>query len=591
MESLQDKEQRKKGICKFSRPQQCRVDLSRLELEKHIEEHINEAITKKWIKVYLQVNVRGLSGRVCGAEALARWSDPKYGLIYPGDFIPVLERINKIHLLDLYVFEEVCKRLQEKRVKREEVFPVSLNFSRLDFDSENLIEILDEIVNHYGVSKSNLHIEITESVVMHNEEYMKFMIRSLHDAGYQVWMDDFGSGYSSLNLLKDFEFDTFKIDMCFLSDMGKKSLIIISSILYMAKEIGIHTVAEGVETEEQYRFLKLAGCERMQGYYFGRPEPMENWLSSLVRKNGVETSEETYLYDKVGLVNIVSPTPFVLDRLDETPAIYGFETSLPMALLLEEEGEVRHLNFTKPYIQVLSALGYEKVSAFQDVLNSRKNALVVTIREAMDAAKDSLSIETMDFIYKGNYCQVQARRAAGKKDSTIFILRIDILSDAFSFRKLNDLDEALRPIYSVYDAVLYLDLKNHSFRSVYKTGKDRVLESDRLVEDILTYVQKNVYSEDCARCTDFLDPDKMWERLEKSEEGYLLSYFRVKGKKGKYVWKRFTLIRSCEGDEEQRVVFGIHTLNMEKLAQIKEETEVSLQGEEEGNSDEADFFK
>ena len=128
MESLQDKEQRKKGIRKFSRPQQCRVDLSRLELEKHIEEHINEAITKKWIKVYLQVNVRGLSGRVCGAEALARWSDPKYGLIYPGDFIPVLERINKIHLLDLYVFEEVCKRLQEKRVKREEVFPVSLNF-------------------------------------------------------------------------------------------------------------------------------------------------------------------------------------------------------------------------------------------------------------------------------------------------------------------------------------------------------------------------------------------------------------------------------------------------------------------------------
>ncbi len=238
----------------------------------------------------MQVNVRGLSGRVCGAEALARWSDPKYGLIYPGDFIPVLERINKIHLLDLYVFEEVCKRLQEKRVKREEVFPVSLNFSRLDFDSENLIEILDEIVDHYGVSKSNLYIEITESVVMHNEEYMKFMIRSLHDAGYQVWMDDFGSGYSSLNLLKDFEFDTFKIDMRFLSDMGKKSLIIISSILYMAKEIGIHTVAEGVETEEKYRFLKLAGCERMQGYYFGRPEPMENWLSSIVRKNGVETS-------------------------------------------------------------------------------------------------------------------------------------------------------------------------------------------------------------------------------------------------------------------------------------------------------------
>ena len=307
MESLQDKEQRKKGICKFSRPQQCRVDLSRLELEKHIEEHINEAITKKWIKVYLQVNVRGLSGRVCGAEALARWSDPKYGLIYPGDFIPVLERINKIHLLDLYVFEEVCKRLQEKRVKREEVFPVSLNFSRLDFDSENLIEILDEIVNHYGVSKSNLHIEITESVVMHNEEYMKFMIRSLHDAGYQVWMDDFGSGYSSLNILKDFDFDLLKIDMLLLRDFQEKSRKIVSSIVDMAKKIGIRTLAEGVETEEQLEFLREIGCEKLQGYYIGRPRPYDETIRHCKEMGfRFETPGKRQYNDDLGNVNLMS---------------------------------------------------------------------------------------------------------------------------------------------------------------------------------------------------------------------------------------------------------------------------------------------
>ena len=124
---------------------------------------------------------------------------------------------------------------------------------------ERFIDKLDDLVALYKIPKSILHVEITESVVMHNEEYMKFAVRQLREQGYKVWMDDFGSGYSSLNLLKEFEFDTFKIDMRFLSDMGKKSLIIISSILYMAKEIGIHTVAEGVETEEQYQFLKAAG--------------------------------------------------------------------------------------------------------------------------------------------------------------------------------------------------------------------------------------------------------------------------------------------------------------------------------------------
>ena len=117
----------------------------------------------------------------------------------------------------------------------------------MDFNIGDFLDQLELIVEQYHVPKNLLHIEVTESVVMHNEGYMKYVVKKLHELGYQVWMDDFGSGYSSLNLLKEFEFDTFKIDMRFLSDMGKKSLIIIYSILYMAKEIGIHTVAEGVD--------------------------------------------------------------------------------------------------------------------------------------------------------------------------------------------------------------------------------------------------------------------------------------------------------------------------------------------------------
>ena len=173
-----------------------------------------------------------------------------------------------------------------------------------------LLQEMEKIMERNSLPRNYLHIEITESAVMENEAYMKDTVRELHTLGYKVWMDDFGSGYSSLNLLKEFEFDTFKIDMRFLSDMGKKSLIIISSILYMAKEIGIHTVAEGVETEEQYRFLKVAGCERMQGYYFARPEPMKEWFASTKENCEMETEEDCYLYDEIGFVNIISPIPF-----------------------------------------------------------------------------------------------------------------------------------------------------------------------------------------------------------------------------------------------------------------------------------------
>ena len=592
MEEFQKNERKKKGIRNFSRPQQDQIDLSRLELEQYIESHIEEAIENRWIKVYLQVNVRGLSRRVCGAEALSRWNDPTHGMIYPGDFIPVLEKCLKIHLLDLFVFEEVCINIAKRRNRGEAVFPISLNFSRLDFDVEKFIDKLDEIVAIYKIPKSILHVEITESVVMHNEEYMKFVVRQLREQGYKVWMDDFGSGYSSLNLLKEFEFDTFKIDMRFLSDMGKKSLIIISSILYMAKEIGIHTVAEGVETEEQYQFLKAAGCERMQGYCFGRPEPIENWLADLIEENGVESSEDTFLYDRVGLVNIISPTPFIFDRLDESPSIYGFETGLPMALISEKSGEITHLNWTKPYTKTLQDLGYEDSKQFQNVLNSQKTLVVERIRDTISLAKNSLGIETTDFILQGKYCQIQARRVTSRGNSYIYLLRIDILTNDVSFQKLNNLDNSLRPLYSMYDIVILLDLQKNTLLPIYRTNvAERIAESDNLTRDLDKYLHKYIHPDDFIRCQDFLNPSDMWERLGNSEEGFLLSYFRAKNKEKKYIWKRYVLICSHDDGDEKRVIFGIHTLNMEKLSFIKDEAQMYFIKNQDEQLGDAEMFQ
>jgi hypothetical protein len=593
MERVHNDGRDKKGIRSYTHSKKEKRNLARLELEKHIESHIEEAIAEKQVKVYLQPNVRGLTQRVCGAEALSRWIDPKYGMIYPGDFISVLEKTLKIHLLDLYVFREICKNLGERLERKETVFPISLNFSRLDFNIGDFLDQLELIVEQYHVPKNLLHIEVTESVVMHNEGYMKYVVKKLHELGYQVWMDDFGSGYSSLNLLKEFEFDTFKIDMRFLSDMGKKSLIIIYSILYMAKEIGIHTVAEGVETEEQFRFLKHAGCERMQGYYFGRPEPMENWLSDLIEKNGVESRKEDYLFDQVGLVNIISPTPFVLDRLDDSPNIYGFETVIPIAVCSETGGKICHLNFTEPYRDNLLDLGYAGTHDFQDALNNRKVLLAEKIRDIMMLARDSMEVESMDFISSGKHCHLQVRLVTSMDECFIYLIRIDVLTNNRVFRKIKDMNDTLRTLYSVYDMVILLNLRSDTLLPVYMCELfDRIKESENLSAEINKYVYKNVHPDDKEHCWAFLNPQDMWQRLKNSEEGFLLSYFRSRNKHGKFVWKRFVLVRSYDIGDEEKVVLGVHALSMDKLSILLQESKPFFtENFEEESEGELDFFK
>ena len=593
MERVHNDGRDKKGIRSYTHSKKEKRNLARLELEKHIESHIEEAIAEKQVKVYLQPNVRGLTQRVCGAEALSRWIDPKYGMIYPGDFISVLEKTLKIHLLDLYVFREICKNLGERLERKETVFPISLNFSRLDFNIGDFLDQLELIVEQYHVPKNLLHIEVTESVVMHNEGYMKYVVKKLHELGYQVWMDDFGSGYSSLNLLKEFEFDTFKIDMRFLSDMGKKSLIIIYSILYMAKEIGIHTVAEGVETEEQFRFLKHAGCERMQGYYFGRPEPMENWLSDLIEKNGVESRKEDYLFDQVGLVNIISPTPFVLDRLDDSPNIYGFETVIPIAVCSETGGKICHLNFTEPYRDNLLDLGYAGTHDFQDALNNRKVLLAEKIRDIMMLARDSMEVESMDFISSGKHCHLQIRLVTSMDECFIYLIRIDVLTNNRVFRKIKDMNDTLRTLYSVYDMVILLNLRSDTLLPVYMCELfDRIKESENLSAEINKYVYKNVHPDDKEHCWAFLNPQDMWQRLKNSEEGFLLSYFRSRNKYGKFVWKRFVLVRSYDIGDEEKVVLGVHALSMDKLSMLLQESKPFFtENFEEESEGELDFFK
>ena len=261
-----------------------------LALQQHILDNLESAVNNNHIKILYQPIINLSTGKICEIEALARWNDPELGLISPGEFIPTLEQYHEIHKLDIYAVKNVCKDFYERKKKGFPILPVSINLSRLDFELCDIFQEIEFAITLNNIPRKLLRIEITESVKDDDMRILNLGIEKFRAVGYEVWMDDFGSGYSSLNVLKDYNFDTIKFDMKFLHgfDINKsdKAKYIISSNLSMARLMGVKALAEGVETSEQLEYLKSIGFDKAQGYYFGKPMNL-NEIFEL--KTGFET--------------------------------------------------------------------------------------------------------------------------------------------------------------------------------------------------------------------------------------------------------------------------------------------------------------
>ncbi|MBP5574663.1 MAG: EAL domain-containing protein [Bacilli bacterium] len=266
---------------------------------QYIVTHIDEAIKEGYVKAYYQPVVWSKGRSLCGAEALARWIDPKYGFLSPAKFVPALESAQLIYKLDKEVLRLVCQDIRYNLDNGLPALPVSINFSRADFGLIDIVEVVTSTANQYNVPHELLHIEITESALTDEEDALKETIIRLHEKGFATWLDDFGSGYSSFNVLKDYEFDVLKLDMKFLTgfDGNMKSRSLIRSVIAMADQIGMKTLCEGVETMEQAAFLEEAMCGRLQGYLYGKPLSYQEIMNKI--KNGeYELSDDILIKKK-----------------------------------------------------------------------------------------------------------------------------------------------------------------------------------------------------------------------------------------------------------------------------------------------------
>lgn len=243
-------------------------------LEKAIEDRMKEALDKEEFTLYLQPKYNVADESLCGAEALVRWRVGEQFFMHPVDFIPTLEKNGFIIALDKYMFQCAVLKVKEFIDEGQTPIPISVNFSRLHLDNLCFVEELCEIADQYQVPRKYLEIELTESSIFGHVEQIKKLIKKLHAAGFSMSMDDFGSGYSSLAQLKELKVDILKIDKGFFEGSDKERLwIVVSNILHMAQELGITTVAEGIETKEQVEKLRMLNCDIIQGFYYSRPVP------------------------------------------------------------------------------------------------------------------------------------------------------------------------------------------------------------------------------------------------------------------------------------------------------------------------------
>ena len=277
-------------------------DEDRLWNQRYIIENFERAMAEGWIQVYYQGIVRLETGKGSAFEALARWVDPVRGILSPNEFIPVLEKHHLLHKLDLFMAEQVCREYPLRVSQETPMLPVSVNFSAQDFDYADIPAALAEIYGRYRIPDlpggKSLIVEITEQDMAEGKERFYEQIRQLRKNGFHIWLDDFGSGYSSLSAFSRYDIDLVKFDMDLLRNLDDRrgaNRTIMKAMMEVAKELGIHTLAEGMETQKQRMFLQEIGCELAQGYLYHRPEPITAMIYR--QKNGqkpraFETVEE-----------------------------------------------------------------------------------------------------------------------------------------------------------------------------------------------------------------------------------------------------------------------------------------------------------
>lgn len=406
-----------------------------------------KAFEEKQFCVYYQPKYNYMSGRIVGAEALVRWIHPEYGMQSPGDFIPVFEKNGLITRLDLYVFEEICSFISRCRGTDIKTVPISFNVSRYNVISGDFIERIEDIRKKYDIPVTNLRAEITESSMIGGNDHMAKIVHKFQSLGYVAEMDDFGSGYSSLNVLKDIEVDIIKLDMAFMrGNITKRGGIIISSIIRMANWLGTPVIAEGVETPEQAEYLKSIGCIYIQGFLFSKPVPENEYVNILRNIKSDVLAPGMKLIDKLDAEKFWSPESF------ETLVFNNFVGGA--AVISFKDDEIETLRVNERYLKELGMnMNQQDIILNQKNLNfdeKNKQIYIDTINRAI-VSNDYETCETWREVFsqccgEDSLCIESTMRVIGRAEGQylLYVLIRNITQEKKMYMKLYDSEKKFR---------------------------------------------------------------------------------------------------------------------------------------------------
>ena len=347
--------------------------------------------------------------KVVGAEALVRWRHPVLGVISPQMYVPLFEKDGFIHKLDLFVWEEACKVLADIKRRGGAMRSVSVNVSRIDLYHPDLADSIERLLEKYQIEKKYLFLEITESAYVEQPQEMISVVSDLRERGFKIMMDDFGSGYSSLNMLKDLPVDVLKSDMGFMEQLesSRRAGNIVISIIRMAKLLHIDTVAEGVETKEQKEFLKNIGCDEIQGYYFAKPMAAEDFCSFMMKEP--RQQEERTGYQKGVLVvdDVTVIRKSLIQALGDEYIYYEAANGQQALDILKTEASQISIIITDVFMPVMD--GFELIRKLQEnTIYNHIPIIVVTVSEERENEIKALKLGAVDVITKP-YDPVSAR--------------------------------------------------------------------------------------------------------------------------------------------------------------------------------------
>ena len=516
--------------------------------KEYFIDNLDRAIKEEWIKAYHQPLVRAASGRVSDEEAFSRWVDPDKGTFEAEEFVPVLEEAHLTYKLDLYMIDRILKKMKDQENRGFFVVSESVNLSGDDFRCCDMVSEMIALMDSYGFSRDKLSVEFSERDIAADLDFMKEQIERLQSEGIKVYMDDYGSGYSSMLILLNMRFDLLKIDQTFVEAIDKSDTgrIIVTELVKTALGLGIDTAAEGVETQSQVNFLKEIGCTKLQGYFYVRPISWDDIIerNRKHKQIGFENPAEADYFEALGRVNLYD---LVISRNDDKNLNKYFDT-FPMVVYGLDDEKATFIRCNKsyrdfvgeyfpnskdkrviPYEDVKPGVGYYSFKAVRQCAKSGENAIID------DRTSDGLTL------------QLFIRRVAVNPVTGVAAVAVAVLSntDTASTESLT-YNYVARALSEDYINLYFVDLDTDTFAEYTPDGASRDITFKKVGEDFFNLDRNDfdfeVYPDDLPTLKKEFAKEKIVREIEEKGQFSLVTrvilngvpnYISIKGVKTK----------------------------------------------------------